>query len=189
MCNHYHCSFSSHKAQIFKCNIASLHFPALRTFGKTVVPSEVPRQTLSVTLFQTVSRGRSSQQRPKQPAEAEAASRGRSGKQPAEPSTESTQASRAVTPNTNRARSFPIEPDSGRQATRKRHSTVELLRNMNQQVHKLIRITPLLCCLHPSALRAADLLQIHARSPPAPCAWMEGGGLGELARDLSRCSI
>ena len=68
MCNHYHCSFSSHKAQIFKCNIASLHFPALRTFGKTVVPSEVPRQTLSVTLFQTVSRGRSSQQRPKRQA-------------------------------------------------------------------------------------------------------------------------
>ncbi len=41
-------------------------------------------------------------------------------------------------------------------------------------------------CLHPSALRAADLLQRHARSPAAPCVWLKGGGSGEWIRELSR---
>ena len=43
-----------------------------------------------------------------------------------------------------------------------------------------------LCCLHPSALRAADLLQRHTRSPSAPCVWREGGSSIGFARGLSR---
>ena len=145
-------------------------------------------------------RGRSS------PAEAEAAGR------PAETGTETERTvprrSNILEPQNTSGPTFRLSPNA-QGAACGAHRGAPLLCDVYEEVNQLVAVTPLIvipanqlderraqlnaslgiwCCLHPSALRAADLLQIHARSPSAPCAWMEGGGLGELAREHSRCS-